>query len=131
MLFQTRASPASFEIRVMEDVPDDGACKGRYRSRILIVQSFGANARGSKSTWPRIAIYPSSAAPARPLWLPESPIREDPHQLDARSRVPYFASTHVSDPASLKATFEKKIRAGLPSAVPRCSVETRSGPAFL
>src|SRR6516225_4148672 len=43
----------------------------------------------------------------------------------------YFASIQVSEPASLMATFVKKMCAGLPSAVPRCSVETRSGPAFL
>jgi len=48
----------------MEDAPDDGACKGRYRSQILIAQSFGATARGLKSEWPQIAICPNSAAPA-------------------------------------------------------------------
>src|SRR2546429_5778888 len=35
-----------------------------------------------------------------------------------------FRSVHLSDPASLKATLEKKIRAALPSAMPRWSVET-------
>ena len=35
------------------------------------------------------------------------------------SRAAYFASTQVLDPASLTATFEKKRRNGLPSAVPR------------
>jgi len=43
----------------------------------------------------------------------------------------YCASTQLSDPFSLTATFEKKIRSGWPSAVPRWSVEMRSGPAFL
>jgi hypothetical protein len=50
----------------MEDAQDDGACKGRYRSRIFIVQSFEASAKSSKSAWPQIAIYPNSAAPAPP-----------------------------------------------------------------
>jgi len=45
--------------------------------------------------------------------------------------VSYFAFTHVSDPTSLTDTSEKKIRSGLPSAVPRRSVEIRRGPAFL
>ena len=45
--------------------------------------------------------------------------------------VVYCAFIQVSDPASLTATFVKKIRAGLPSAVPRWSVEKSSGPAFL
>src|SRR5262245_39159365 len=43
----------------------------------------------------------------------------------------YCASTQVSDPVSLAATFEKKIRSGWPSAVPRWSVEMSRGPAFL
>ena len=43
----------------------------------------------------------------------------------------YCAFTHVSDPVSLTATSEKKRCSGLPSAVPRWSVEIRSGPAFL
>ena len=43
----------------------------------------------------------------------------------------YCASIHLSDPASLTATFEKDTRTGAPSAVPRWSVEKRSGPAFL
>lgn len=46
-------------------------------------------------------------------------------------RVSYCASTQVSDPTSLTDTFEKKSRSGLPSAVPRWSVEIRRGPAFL
>jgi hypothetical protein len=46
-------------------------------------------------------------------------------------RVSYCASIHLSEPTSLTDTFEKKIRAGLPSAVPRWSVEIRRGPAFL
>ena len=46
-------------------------------------------------------------------------------------RLSYCASIHLSEPTSLTDTFEKKIRAGLPSAVPRWSVETSRGPAFL
>jgi len=45
--------------------------------------------------------------------------------------VSYCASTQVSDPFSLTETFEKEIRSGWPSAVPRWSVEIRRGPAFL
>lgn len=45
--------------------------------------------------------------------------------------VSYCACTHLSEPTSLTDTFEKKIRSGLPSAVPRRSIEIRSGPAFL
>jgi hypothetical protein len=45
--------------------------------------------------------------------------------------VVYCAFIQASDPASLTATLVKKIRAGLPSAVPRWSVEKSSGPAFL
>ena len=63
----------------------------------------------------------------------------DERRLRGRQRTPestakvtsYCASTQVSDPVSLAATFEKKIRSGWPSAVPRCSVEMRRGPAFL
>ena len=36
-----------------------------------------------------------------------------------------------SDPVTLTATFEKKIRTGFPSALPRWSIATSSGPAFL
>src|ERR1700722_14568585 len=43
----------------------------------------------------------------------------------------YCAFTQSFEPVSLTATSEKKIRAGLPSAVPRWSVETSSGPAIL
>jgi hypothetical protein len=43
----------------------------------------------------------------------------------------YCAVIQVFDPVSLTDTSEKKIRAGLPSAVPRWSVEIRRGPAFL
>jgi len=43
----------------------------------------------------------------------------------------YFAFTHESDPASFTATSEMKMCSGLPSAVPRCSVEISRGPAFL
>lgn len=43
----------------------------------------------------------------------------------------HSAFIQVSEPVSLTATSVKKIRAGLPSAVPRWSVETRRGPAFL
>ena len=48
-----------------------------------------------------------------------------------RAASSYCASVQVSDPVSLKDTFEKKIRHGLPSAIPRWSVETSRGPAFL
>ena len=43
----------------------------------------------------------------------------------------YCALIQLSDPVSLTATSEKKIRNGFPSAVPRCSVEISRGPAFL
>jgi hypothetical protein len=43
----------------------------------------------------------------------------------------YCAFIQVSDPLTLTATSDKKICRGLPSAVPRCSVENNSGPAFL
>src|SRR5260370_39521099 len=48
-----------------------------------------------------------------------------------RLRFSYFASIHLSDPVSLTARSEMKIRSGLPSAVPRWSVEIERGPAFL
>jgi len=41
------------------------------------------------------------------------------------------AGIHLSEPTGLTATFVKKTWSGAPSAVPRCSVETKSGPAFL
>src|SRR6266478_5161162 len=61
------------------------------------------------------------------------PRRSSIDDVDGRneSRVSYCASIHLSEPTSLTDTFEKKIRAGLPSAVPRWSVEIRRGPAFL
>jgi hypothetical protein len=43
----------------------------------------------------------------------------------------YCAFIQLSDPVSLTDTSERVIRNGLPSAVPRCSVEIRRGPAFL
>src|SRR6185312_6369011 len=43
----------------------------------------------------------------------------------------YLASIQAFEPFSLTATFVKKRCRGLPSAVPRCSVEMRMGPAFL
>ena len=43
----------------------------------------------------------------------------------------YCASIQLSEPVSLTATSEMKMCSGLPSAVPRCSVENRIGPAFL
>jgi len=50
----------------------------------------------------------------------------------ARQRLAaYCASIHLSEPASLTETSEIKMCRGLPSAVPRCSVENRIGPAFL
>ncbi len=43
----------------------------------------------------------------------------------------YSALIQVSEPVSLTDTSEKKMCKGLPSAVPRCSVEISKGPAFL
>src|ERR1700733_3124452 len=43
----------------------------------------------------------------------------------------YCAFIQVSEPVTLTATSVMKMCRGLPSAVPRCSVENRSGPAFL
>ena len=43
----------------------------------------------------------------------------------------YCAFIHLSDPVSLTATSVRKMCRGLPSAVPRCSVENSRGPAFL
>ncbi len=43
----------------------------------------------------------------------------------------YCALIHLSDPVSLTDTSVRKMCRGLPSAVPRCSVENSSGPAFL
>jgi hypothetical protein len=64
-----------------------------------------------------------------PLWsIFGADTRASPrHEANA----PYRSFTHLSDPSSLTATLEKEMCTGLPSAVPRCSVEIRSGPAFL
>jgi len=43
----------------------------------------------------------------------------------------YCAFTHLSEPVNLTATSVMKMCRGLPSAVPRCSVEINRGPAFL
>src|SRR5215475_6609806 len=43
----------------------------------------------------------------------------------------HFALTHLSEPVSLTATSDRKMCRGLPSALPRCSVEMSSGPAIL
>jgi len=43
----------------MADVPDGGACKAHYYSRILIVHSFVASAHASKFAWQQIVICPS------------------------------------------------------------------------
>jgi hypothetical protein len=42
----------------------------------------------------------------------------------------YCAGIHLSEPDSLTAKFVMKMCKGLPSAVPRCSVEMSRGPAF-
>jgi len=55
--------------------------------------------------------------------------KQQAHCLLARSS--YFASIQVSDPVSFTDTSEIKMCRGLPSAVPRCSVEMSRGPAFL
>ena len=57
--FPRLASLASSASRAMADVPDVGACKARCRNLILIVRSFGANARDCRSAWPQIAICPN------------------------------------------------------------------------
>jgi hypothetical protein len=60
----------------------------------------------------------------------ESSDKSGRHFQDKSSLV-YCAFTQSFDPVSLTATSEKKIRAGLPSAVPRWSIEISRGPAFL
>jgi hypothetical protein len=47
------------------------------------------------------------------------------------ARATYCAFIHLSEPATLTDTLEMKTCRGLASAVPRCSVETNRGPAFL
>ena len=42
----------------------------------------------------------------------------------------YCAAIHLSDPVTLTATSENQIRMGMPSALPRRSVEMSRGPAF-
>ena len=66
------------------------------------------------------------------LWILVA-VEPSPYWLALHDFAPssYFASTQVSDPVTLTATSEMKICSGLPSAVPRCSVEIRRGPAFL
>ncbi len=49
----------------------------------------------------------------------------------ATAEAVYCGFVQVSDPVSLTATPEMKMCRGLPSAVPRCSVEISRGPAFL
>jgi hypothetical protein len=46
-------------------------------------------------------------------------------------RVAVIALIQLSNPVYLTDTLEKKTRMGLPSPVPRCSVEISRGPAFL
>jgi len=53
------------------------------------------------------------------------------HSETASCGAPYWALIHVSEPVSLTATSVRKMCKGLPSAVPRCSVENSRGPAFL
>src|SRR5580700_11439215 len=48
-----------------------------------------------------------------------------------RSLYAYCAGVHLSEPVNFTATSEMKMCRGFPSAVPRCSVEMRRGPAFL
>lgn len=48
----------------------------------------------------------------------------------ASYRATYCAFIHLSDPVTLTATSEKNTRIGLPSALPRRSVEISRGPAF-
>src|SRR5262245_59916540 len=57
--------------------------------------------------------------------------RPEVHTSREREVTAYRAFTHASEPVSLTDTSEKDTRTGLPSAVPRRSSETRSGPAFL
>src|SRR5579864_3229188 len=60
---------------------------------------------------------------------PRLTLRRDP-RLGKNQRC-YCAFIQLSEPVSLTDTSEKKMCTGLPSAVPRCSVETSRGPAFL
>src|ERR1700733_12890968 len=59
-----------------------------------------------------------------------------PSHIDAKSKLEqpsdvYSALIQVSEPVSFTDTSEMKMCSGLPSAVPRCSVENSRGPAFL
>jgi hypothetical protein len=70
-------------------------------------------------------VYEDFPAPGRLAW------RYPPTLRVERALGCYCAFIQVSDPVSLTDTSEKKRCSGLPSAVPRWSVEIRRGPAFL
>ena len=102
----------------MAAVPDAGACKALCCNRTITARSFAGNGpprnphgRGPRSAQNEQFLHHCSDRPIR--------------------FVSYFASIQVSDPVSFTATFVMEMCRGLPSAVPRCSVETSRGPAFL
>jgi hypothetical protein len=97
----------------------------RRRTDKIVATSFAGNAQPAGPHGrdpPKLSSSCATAVIAR---------RADSGRTTSIVAVVYCASTQVSDPVSLTATFVKKIRAGLPSAVPRWSVEKSRGPAFL
>lgn len=64
-------------------------------------------------------------------WIRHKQHAPDQLAIDTRAARSYCAFFHVSEPINLTPTFEKKRCSGLPSAVPRCSVEKVRGPTFL
>jgi alkylation response protein AidB-like acyl-CoA dehydrogenase len=70
----------------------------------------------------------SEAGSRSHFWAPVSRANRN---ADGVSITTYFAAIQVSEPTSLTDTSERKMCRGLPSAVPRCSVENKIGPAFL
>jgi len=74
-------------------------------------------------------------APALGFWLMKLYGHQDVRILDCLREAwrdeGHPVSSQLSEPAIVTATVEKKRWRGPPSAVPRCSVETRSGPACL
>ena len=117
----------------MADVPDDDACKARCCSLTTTVRSFAENAAACEI---RMAADPRSAQVGQFLHdrcdrQVVRFVRKGINYPNRRSPFVYFASIQLSDPVSLTAKSEMKMCKGLPSAVPRCSVEISRGPAFL
>ena len=122
--FPMPASLASSGIPAMVDVLDGGGCKAHSWNLICycpIIRGQRPSCRSSmagQSRSPKIEQFVHYRCDCQ---SEAGHLADD--EVKARPVVLYCALIQLSEPASFTATSEMKICRGLPSAVPRCSVE--------